>query len=464
MQEVRSRDSGSLSTELYLVGVVLGDKSGFKSNARLVVKSKFVPSELTELEVNPSRIVECFPSFYFDFGESEDAIEHFRSSFDFSSSDLVKALQSRFVADRSSVEHLKRQVWTTSRWRKLARLRKKLESQARAKSKKVDSFFDRLALPGLANDCGRKGRYNKSSRLWKWQRSHPDICGFFQRLSRPSPWQLLIDNVAHILKLFEKGYCDLSIANQLKTLQLVSDDFCCISASTYRSFLNECLCLKYGAAKIVSKNCDSDENKRLRRIASISLLYVLSQNITVLFYDETIISPTSFRSAVWRNASNRNFNIERKTSTGTIKLLLATTAERVVNFWIAKKSNSEVTCAFLDETVDQLRADDENARVVIFLDNSTMHKTKLMQSWCRVKEVYSLFNAPHSSKSMLVEYLFEKVKREFRSRTSKNKKENLAKTLHAEAKRIEPRDVRIAFEKSLEWTAKAIANVNFWVI
>ena len=79
MQEVRSRDSGSLSTELYLVGVVLGDKSGFKSNARLVVKSKFVPSELSELEVNPSRIVKCFPSFYFDFGESEAAIKHFRS-------------------------------------------------------------------------------------------------------------------------------------------------------------------------------------------------------------------------------------------------------------------------------------------------------------------------------------------------------------------------------------------------
>ena len=87
-----------MSTELYLVGVVLGDKSGFKSNARVVVKSKLVASECGELEDNPRWIVECLLSFYFDFGESEQAIEHFRKRLDFSDTDLVKALQSQIVA------------------------------------------------------------------------------------------------------------------------------------------------------------------------------------------------------------------------------------------------------------------------------------------------------------------------------------------------------------------------------
>ena len=82
---------------------------------------------------------------------------------------------------------------------------------------------------------------------------------------------------------------------------------------------------------------------------------------------------------------------------------------------------------------------------------------------CTELEVYLLFNAAVSSKSNPVEYLFEKLKRVFRGRTSKKKMENVGRTMHEECLKLTGRDAVHAFDSAMYWMKKAIAMKNFWI-
>ena len=77
--------------------------------------------------------------------------------------------------------------------------------------------------------------------------------------------------------------------------------------------------------------------------------------------------------------------------------------------------------------------------------------------------MYALFNAPISSKAMPVECVFERLKRRFRARISKRVRENMAKTIHEECKRLSDADARIAYERAKTWMLRAIARENMWL-
>ena len=275
-----------------------------------------------------------------------------------------------------------------------------------------------------------------------------------------SPWDFLLQNWKPVVFLFESDYCELPVHKQLTE---AIPEFAAISKTTYRRFLKKVLHIRYGTAKVAHANCDSAERKEERRIATVALLHALSAHAHVFFFDETTVAESSFRCKVWKKIGKPNTHLERKIVFGTFKLLLLVSAREIVNYWVVARSSSEVICAFLDESVELIRSDYKAAPLLVFLDNAKMHKTLLMQQFSEQREVHLLFNAANSSKSMPAEYIFEKVKREFRRRVSKRPRENVSKTLWEECRKLGDIDARHAYERAKIWMRKAIERESFWI-
>ena len=300
-------------------------------------------------------------------------------------------------------------------------------------------------------------------KLWKWFRSQQNIVGFVENSSRETAFEFLHRKKDGILSLFSEGYSALSIRDQIKHLAKSNPLFLEISTSTYRKFIKNYLNLKFGSVKFISMNSDSEKTRRIRKMTSIMLLYSLKSRVHVIFFDESTVAQSSFKHQVWRENSLAKICIERRTSNGTIKILIAMNRNQVLNFWISKKTNSSIIASFLWETVNEVREKNPNERIVLFIDNSMMHKTTLMKKFAEENEVYILFNAPNSSKSMPVEYIFEKIKRGFRTRIGKNRMENIGRSIFEACNSLSNFDIENAFAKSRKWIEKAVDGESFWL-
>ena len=461
MQQVKRKDSGSVDEAHNLLDIVLADKDGYKENARLTVKPKFVPSSVFEKETNPRLRITFFPSFYFDLHSNQEDLEHFKSYFDFTDLQNVKNLKKEYFQDEFDMTLFKRKTEELSKWTGMQLLKKRISDKRQKQLEKVEFVKRSLVDPNFSSRESRKKLCQKDKKLWIWLRNHQNPQKIIDQSNLFCPTDFLIENWSMILALFDKSYCDMPIHQQLSELAKIKEEFKLINETTYRTFLKKHLGVLYGSTKVAHTNCDDDKTKDERIVAVLSLLYTISSNIKVLFYDETTVTEDSFKSKVWKKIGKQNIRIERKIVHGSTKLLLLISKEEIINFWIVKKSNSEVTCSFLDESIKLLRDVDPNEPLVVFLDNARIHKTNLMRSLCKEGQVHVLFNAPNSSKTMPVEYLFEKVKREFRKRISKRKMENVGKTLFKECQKLTGTDAKIGFEKAKEWMKNAMNRPTF---
>ena len=91
-----------------------------------------------------------------------------------------------------------------------------------------------------------------------------------------------------------------------------------------------------------------------------------------------------------------------------------------------------------------------------------MHKTNLIREFANKSKTYLLFNGSNSSKINMAEYLFEKIKRNFRLRFTKNKMENIGKTIDKELRDINSVDLNIAWNKTLYEMNRCMQNNNMW--
>ena len=72
-----------------------------------------------------------------------------------------------------------------------------------------------------------------------------------------------------------------------------------------------------------------------------------------------------------------------------------------------------------------------------------------MKNLAKKLQVYFVLNPPYSSKTNLIEYVFEVVKRTFRARSAKKKRVGLAKVLRD--RMIEIKDIDLKHQKIRYW-------------
>jgi transposase len=229
----------------------------------------------------------------------------------------------------------------------------------------------------------------------------------------------------------------------------------------YEKFLKSVCKIKYTAIKPISLNADTDEVKNIRKIVISIIMYLINKNILVLFYDESLVSDDSFKRHVWKK-SNKKVYMPINKSTGTINFLLIASNVKLENFWVTRKANTHIVTSFLNETVNFIRERDGKIPIVIFLDNCKSHKTNLIKDFANNKQVYLLFNSPNSSKINMIEFLFEKAKRLFRVKCSKNRGEIIGKVIDKELRALVDNDIRIAWERTIKEMTDCMNNKNMW--
>jgi transposase len=101
-------------------------------------------------------------------------------------------------------------------------------------------------------------------------------------------------------------------------------------------------------------------------------------------------------------------------------------------------------------------------KIVILLDNATMHHSILFKNLAKALQVYFLFNAPHSSRINQIEYLFEYVKRDMRNSDSLGYRQTLEKFIRNRMNEIKYVKLDHQNIRYYTWLQNAIHQQNFW--
>jgi transposase len=183
-----------------------------------------------------------------------------------------------------------------------------------------------------------------------------------------------------------------------------------------------------------------------------------------MFYDSSILCESNYKNYAWtlENNNNQKQSFPINKIFGSASILMACTTKKIINFWISTKCNKVTTTSFLYETILKYRKEEKNKILVIFLDNATMHYSQEMTLLAQKLGVYLFFNAPYSSKINLIEYVFEKIKRNIRKKTEKKGRMVLKDVLFREMRNFIMNEPEIRTEQFFKELHKALQFKNMW--
>ena len=138
--------------------------------------------------------------------------------------------------------------------------------------------------------------------------------------------------------------------------------------------------------------------------------HVESHQWFIVYFDSSAFSDESFKKHIWTLNSTHRVEVNDAKVYGYVSLLMATTKERIINYWIVNRVNAMTTASFLDETIKYIRKVMRKPKVLVFMDNARIHLTELMKKLAHHHRVYFVLNAANSSKMNQIEYAFEVIK------------------------------------------------------
>lgn len=204
-----------------------------------------------------------------------------------------------------------------------------------------------------------------------------------------------------------------SIEKQLSAFRQKDVNFLEINRETYRRFLKQTKTASYELIENISPNSNRVHNKKCRLIVLRFLLEFLNSGAMVLFYDETTVSHYSFQKKGWYCASFKQRFI-RRTSFKPVKMLACTSITDLQTIQFFRKVSAETVSEFLEATIQRCRQKDPKQLIVVFLDNSTLHRTETIKGLAYRLKIVLLYNAPDTPYTNIIERLFEYVKRDLR--------------------------------------------------
>ena len=285
----------------------------------------------------------------------------------------------------------------------------------------------------------------------------------FHTNRKRSSLRILLANVGMLMKLLRRTSFRLkSLEQQLAKVRTKAPELEHVGLKSYSTFVKTYLGLKYRRFERSYKDPDKKEVLKVRKSVAFTLAKLFDRDCVVIFFDSTSVCDGSFKRFMWTLNSQGRTQINKKKVYGYVNLFMATTAERILNFWIATSVNAVTTASFLFETIRYCRNTLGYRKIVVFMDNARIHSTKLMKDLAAKMKVYFLLNAPYSSKINQVEYVFELVKRPFRNRNDKTNRLGLSRFLRN--RMLEIGDLRLTHQTSRFWKylLYAMKKKKFW--
>ena len=285
----------------------------------------------------------------------------------------------------------------------------------------------------------------------------------YSMIQRYEVRKCLLDSLPLLLRQFTTSYSEKSLHEIFDSLSQVPEFAKHVSFRSFEMFLKKDLGICFTRLKTIKSSVDAPRSKELRRTLSLVVMKLMAEGHLVLFFDESLISETSFRSKVWKLRKTKYVHLDHTNIAGTMNILLLASVDRVWNFWMTKKINSETIISFLEESIQEIRSDRGNILVFLFLDNCPSHRTIDMRLFASKAKVILIYNVIYSSKINPIEYLFEVIKRYFRQRVCKGYRENLHKTLLIQLLRLKPLNLRISFMRAFKEMKACIDYKNMWI-
>lgn len=283
------------------------------------------------------------------------------------------------------------------------------------------------------------------------------------QLDSIDPLRVFVFNAPIILKYMKRTSFRLkSLDRQRAFLVKKLDQFNSISPSLYKKFVIQFLGFKYRSFKRTYPYPDKPELKSARVKIAYALEHFQDRNCILLYFDSTTFADNSFKNFIWTLGSQKQTYINEKKIYGTVSLLMASTNQRIINYWIVSKVNQVTTASFLYETINHCRKVLNHQRIIIFMDNARIHLTQLVKLLASKLRVYFILNAPLSSKINQIEYVFELVKRNFRQMRHKIQGASLAKHVRNEIKDLENSDLVHQTRKFRKYILTSILTFNMW--
>ena len=300
--------------------------------------------------------------------------------------------------------------------------------------------------------------------LWKIRYNKSSISDTILR-KRYLPDLILCQNYKVILKQFDPHNISRKpLYEQYTHFKSKIADYDKISFKRYTWFCKEIMGMKYAKINRLKQNCDSKKHKKSRYLICMLLLEFIRKKVHLMFYDSSILCEGNYKNYAWTLEGNQNQKtfVPINRIFGSVSILMACTTKEIINFWISTKCNKMTTTSFLYETIIKYRKKYRNKILVIFMDNATLHYSKEMTLLAQKLGVYFVFNAPYSSKLNLIEYVFEKIKRNIRRKTDKKERMTLKDILFRELRKYFRNGSEIETKQFFKEIHKALQFRNMW--
>ena len=466
---VHKRLASSLSTDEYLVGVVeaqLQEKL-VKPRGRLIVKKLFIgcASDTVRSCPTPGTIIGNLRTYVWDFNHDELLVPFLRRVYSEVDFEIKKILFDYFELHATTLVNVQALSRVDEVKVKLNYKHYKLHQEVEMVESKIEVLWQYYSLNKnirqISTDLFTSAAFVKKT-IKEYRKGKLN----YQYGGLPKSTQvrkLLLNNADFILSQFQDGYCLLPLE---PIRQLVCDhdpNFELVPRRKFEDFVKGELGIKFRQLRTIKKDIDSDEKKDLRRLVSITLLKLMYEHNLVVFFDESLISESSFRTKAWRLRKTKYVRLKNAPMAGTVNILFAVSATKVWNYWICSKVNQHVITSFLQETVLAISSELGPIAIYLLLDNCPTHKTNLMKHFAESYRVFFIYNCTYSSKINAVEYFFEIIKRTFRSRVEKNRLESIYKTVHTKILEMTWEQLRSCFHRAFEAMADCIDGKDMWV-
>lgn len=178
------------------------------------------------------------------------------------------------------------------------------------------------------------------------------------------------------------------------------------------------------------------------------LLEGLNKNIPFLFFDESSIANSNFKSKAWLPTGKKRV-LPMKSSFKPVKILACMDKYQIISLQFYQKCNGITIRDFLDKTLDYYISYYHFDNVVLLMDNAPMNRIQEVKNLANKYPIYLLYNAVSTPQLNIIEHFFEYLKRDLRRSYFQDDYTSL-KSLIKKAQTYNVSNIQKSFQKEIE--------------
>ena len=236
------------------------------------------------------------------------------------------------------------------------------------------------------------------------------------RLSYRGKLQLLLPLKELILNEFSKNkqLSLMSLHGQMEFFGRTLESFPQISITTYRKFIYQECNLRFKKIAYVSKQADSNHNKKVRKFFCLLLIFLLFSKYQIIFVDSTAVTRDSGKQYAW-GKRGRRYHFPMKTTNEFTHFYSSMSFQGMEVVQVSDRVlRNEDLEGYMKYLINRIKYKYKTSKLVVVLDNALSHHSEKIHKLFNQNNTILLFTASTSPFLNLVEYAFEFGKRNIR--------------------------------------------------